>query len=276
MNMFNLSSSELMSLAKQKRPEDINADPFPHICIDNLFNSQYLELILSEFQDLEPNQGIHFNNPNENKHASSGECQLSPSSTSLIHKLNSQPFLEFLQTLTNIKETLIPDPYLEGGGMHQIKSKGYLKIHVDFHQHKLMKLDRRVNVLVYLNKDWKEEYGGHFELWRKDMGKCAKKIAPTFNRLVVFSTTDDSWHGHPNPLNCPSNLSRKSLALYYYTNGRPSDDVNVDRVNRITTTFAARKGQDSSTMKLYNNLVNAANDILPPIVVRLLKKSRRT
>jgi Rps23 Pro-64 3,4-dihydroxylase Tpa1-like proline 4-hydroxylase len=81
-----------------------------------------------------------------------------------VHFLNSQPFLEFLQQLTGIKETLIPDPYFEGGGFHEIKPGGYLKMHVDFHKHKLTKLDRRLNILVYLNEDWKEEYGGHFEL----------------------------------------------------------------------------------------------------------------
>jgi Rps23 Pro-64 3,4-dihydroxylase Tpa1-like proline 4-hydroxylase len=164
--------------------------------------------------------------------------------------MNSEPFLRFLQELTGIKETLIPDPYFEGGGVHQIKRGGFLKVHVDFHRHRLLQLDRRVNVLVYLNKDWKDEYGGHFELWERDMSRCVKKIAPLFNRMAIFSTTADSWHGHPDKLNCPEGRSRQSLALYYYTNGRPSYEV-PDR-QRITTTFAARKGQDATHMALYN------------------------
>ncbi|RMG84682.1 MAG: 2OG-Fe(II) oxygenase [Bacteroidetes bacterium] len=180
----------------------------------------------------------------------------------------------FLQNLTGIKETLIPDPYFEGGGFHQIKPGGFLKVHVDFHKHKLMGLDRRINVLVYLNEDWKEEYGGHFELWETDMSKCALKIAPLFNRMAIFSTTDYSWHGHPDPLTCPPDRSRKSLALYYYTNGRPDSEISPANRQRITTTFTARKGQDSPKMTLFNSMVNLANDLLPPIVVKGIKKFR--
>ncbi|MBI1224865.1 MAG: 2OG-Fe(II) oxygenase [Bacteroidetes bacterium] len=192
-----------------------------------------------------------------------------------MHFLNSQPFLEFLQNLTGIEETLVPDPYFEGGGCHQIKSGGFLKVHVDFHKHKMMGLDRRVNVLVYLNEDWDEAWGGHFELWEKDMSKCVTRIAPFFNRMAIFSTTDFSWHGHPDALACPPDRSRKSLALYYYTNGRPDSEVSEANRQRITTTFAARKGQDSTKMTAFNNMVNLANDLLPPIVVKGIKKFRK-
>jgi len=194
----------------------------------------------------------------------------------LIHLLNSEPFLEFLQNLTGIKEKLVPDPYLEGGGYHQIKSGGFLKVHVDFHKHRDMQLDRRINVLVYLNEDWPEEYGGHFELWERDMSACAVKVAPLFNRLVVFSTTDYSWHGHPDALTCPPDRSRRSLALYYYTNGRPADEIKPENRSRITTTFTAREGIDSSEMKRYNGFVNFMNDVMPPFLVRWVKKFRNT
>lgn len=193
-----------------------------------------------------------------------------------MHFLNSEPFLLFLQNLTGIKETLIPDPYFEGGGCHQIKPGGYLKLHVDFHKHRKMNIDRRVNVLVYLNKDWEESWRGHFELWEKDMSKMVTKIAPFFNRMAIFSTTDYSWHGHPDELLCPENRTRKSLALYYYTNGRPDTDVSYESRQRITTTFAVRKGQDSKKMTFYNGLVNLVNDILPPFMLRLIKKFRNT
>ena len=193
-----------------------------------------------------------------------------------MHFLNSQPFLEFLQQLTGIKETLIPDPYFEGGGFHEIKPGGYFKMHVDFHKHKLTKLDRRLNILVYLNEDWKEEYGGHFELWERDMSKCVTRILPQFNRLAMFSTTDFSWHGLPDPLTCPPDRSRRSIALYYYTNGRPEGEVNVGDKARITTTFATRDGQDSGKMKVFNSMVNLANDLLPPIIVKAIKKFRNT
>ena len=81
-----------------------------------------------------------------------------------------------------------------GAGQHEIKPGGLLKIHADFNKHNISGLDRRLNVLVYLNKDWKEEYGGHFELWDKDMKHCVKKILPTFNTMAIFSTTSNqAW-----------------------------------------------------------------------------------
>ena len=97
-------------------------------------------------------------------------------------------------------------------------------MHTDFNWHPKLRLDRRLNLLVYLNKDWKEEYGGHLELWDREMSHCEQKILPVFNRTVVFSTTDFSYHGHPTPLACPEGMSRKSVSFYYYTNGRPEEE----------------------------------------------------
>lgn len=222
----------------------------------------------------EKQETVFYDNPNERKHASKGEHVFRKRTKKLVHFLNSQPFLDFLQKLTGIKETLVPDPYLEGGGFHEIKPGGFLKIHVDFHKHRRMNLDRRLNILIYLNENWEEDYGGHFELWDKNMSKCEAYIAPLFNRLAIFSTTGYSYHGHPNKLTCPPDRSRKSLALYYYSNGRPTNELREGDQKRITTTFAKRKGIDSSKMTVFNNVVNLANDLLPPIVVRTIKKFR--
>ena len=238
-------------------------------------NPDALREVLEEFPELGNNKDdIHYANPNEVKYASNGIYRFGPKSRAMFSYLNSQPFLEFLQELTGIKEALVPDPYFQGGGFHQIKPGGYLKLHVDFHKHKMMNLDRRINVLIYLNENWEEEYGGHFELWEKDKSKCVVRIAPLFNRLAIFSTTDFSWHGHPDALTCPPDRSRKSMALYYYTNGRPDSEISEDNRDRITTTFAARKGQDSTKMTAFNNAVNMANDWLPPAIVRMIKKNR--
>jgi hypothetical protein len=270
-NFLSDKYSNLDSVAEQHKSAYIGNAPFPNIAFPDFFNAEILKGVLSEFPDIEKTEkDIFYNNPNEQKYATKGEYRFGPKTKEFVHFLNSQPFLEFLQELTGIKETLIPDPYFEGGGFHQIKPGGFLKLHVDFHQHRKMKLDRRLNILVYLNENWQESYGGHFELWEKDMSKRVVRIAPLFNTLAMFSTTDDSWHGHPDPLTCPTDRSRKSLALYYYTNGRTDLD-NTTR-QRITTTFAAREGEDSSKMKWFNRAVNAANDFLPPIIVRALKK----
>ncbi|KAK3582261.1 hypothetical protein CHS0354_023800 [Potamilus streckersoni] len=220
----------------------------------------------------ENTKDVSYDNPNEKKLATSGEGRFGDYSKRMFHFLNSEPFLLFLQKMTGIKEILVPDPYFVGGGFHQIKSGGFLKIHVDFHKHIKLNLDRRLNVLVYLNEDWKEEYGGHFELWENDMSKVVTKVLPVFNRMVVFSTTGSSWHGHPNPLTCPPDRSRKSMALYYYTNGRPDSEVEPDQALRVTTTFVARDGEDSTKMVLFNKFVNTTNDFLPPILLRTAKK----
>lgn len=251
------------------------SEPFDNIYVDDFFNAEFLQKVLDEFPDVEKlKEKIHYANPNEDKLATKGEKQFGENTKKLVHYLNSEPFLEFLQSMTGIKETLIPDPYFEGGGFHEIKPGGFLKIHVDFHKHRRMQLSRRLNLLVYLNQDWKEEYGGHFELWEKDMSKCVVKILPLFNRIAVFSTTGDSWHGHPEQLNCPPDRSRKSLALYYYTNGRPDHELSKKEKNRITTTFVAREGKDSSEMKNYNSMVNLLNKILPNSVIKIIKSFR--
>ncbi|HEV3383297.1 MAG TPA: 2OG-Fe(II) oxygenase [Gemmata sp.] len=118
----------------------------------------------------------------------------------------------------------MPDPHYEGGGLHQIEPGGFLKIHADFNYHTRLRLDRRINLIVYLNKDWQEDYNGHLELWDRNMTHCVHKILPAYNRCVVFSTTDWSYHGHPEKLTWPAGRTRKSLALYYYTNGRPEEE----------------------------------------------------
>ncbi|TVR89852.1 MAG: 2OG-Fe(II) oxygenase [Saprospirales bacterium] len=267
--------SDLDKVAEEYREKYQNANPFPNGYFDNFFNPDFLRAVANEFPDLKKEkEKIYYDNPNERKHASKGERSFGPKTKELVHFLNSHIFLEFLQKLTGIRETLIPDPYLEGGGFHEIKPGGFLKIHVDFHKHRKMNLDRRLNILIYLNENWEESYGGHFELWERDMSASEVKVAPLFNRLALFSTTGDSWHGHPDPLTCPPDRSRKSLALYYYSNGRPDNELDKASRNRITTTFSERKGVDSSDMKRYNRFVNLANDVLPPFLVRTIKKFR--
>jgi Rps23 Pro-64 3,4-dihydroxylase Tpa1-like proline 4-hydroxylase len=148
--------------------------------------------------------------------------------------------LRFLEDITGIAH-LIPDPYLEGGGFHSIGAGGFLKIHADFNWHAKLNLHRRLNVLLYLNSKWSEDWGGDLELWDQDMTRCVKKITPVINRLVIFSTTDSSFHGHPDPLMCPSDVIRKSIALYYYTAGRPEEEVVRPRSTQ--TKYRARQGE---------------------------------
>lgn len=199
--------------------------PFPHICYDGFFNDLLLEKVLAEFPDLPKSHGhkTHFHD-HSNKFALSQWDKFGLNTKSLILFMLSERFCGFLSQLTGIKN-LITDMDLFGGGLHEIKNGGYLDVHVDFNKSQDGKLDRRLNLLLYLNKDWKEENGGQIELWNKEITERVVSKDPVFNRMMIFSTTTYSHHGNPNKVVCDPDNSRKSIALYYYTKGRPEDEI---------------------------------------------------
>jgi Rps23 Pro-64 3,4-dihydroxylase Tpa1-like proline 4-hydroxylase len=197
------------------------ADPFPHIVLDHLFDAAALERVLAEFPKPDEMRWMRFDSPTEKKLGYYHEhSTITDAVRAFLDALNGFEMLLFLEALTGI-EGLIPDPYFGGGGLHQIETGGFLKIHTDFNVHPKLHLDRRVNLLIYLNHDWRDEWGGHLELWNTSMTERRQHIAPVFNRTVIFSTTDTSFHGHPHPLLSPAGVTRKSVSLYYYTAGRP-------------------------------------------------------
>jgi len=199
-------------------------DPFPHAVLDGLFDDAVLDGVLADFPKPEETRWMRFDSPTEKKLGYYHEhSTITETVRAFLDALNGFEMLLWLEALTGI-EGLIPDPYFGGGGLHQIEPGGFLKIHADFNVHPKLKLDRRINMLVYLNKDWREEWGGHLELWNPDMTACRQRIAPLFNRTVIFSTTDTSYHGHPHPLLAPPGVTRKSVSLYYYTVGRPEEE----------------------------------------------------
>lgn len=202
--------------------EYYSAKPYPHVCIDNFFDAEVLEHVSSDFP--RPDTfGIAFDDEREVKRATKSEREIPPFARTFIHALNSAPFIEFLENVTGIGG-LVGDPHLVGGGFHALERGGKLSIHTDFNFHKRLGLDRRVNVLVYLNKDWLDDYGGYFEAWSYG-GKAAEaKYLPIFNRLIIFATTDYTFHGNPDPVMCPEGQVRKSIAMYYYSNGRPKSE----------------------------------------------------
>lgn len=255
----------LNDLAEKYQEEYAKAQPFPHIMIDNFLPANILEDILKEFPKPGEIKWQQFDNKSEKKLANSQELQMGEATRSLLYQLNSSTFITFLEKLTGI-DGIIPDPHFVGGGLHQIQPGGYLKMHVDFNKHVRLKLDRRLNLLLYLNKDWKEEYGGHLQLWDRNMTHCEKKILPIFNRMVVFSTTDFSYHGHPDPLTCPEGWSRKSLAMYYYSNGRPAEEVGESH----TTIFQERPGEDLKEKPETSSQVKTlVKKLIPPIFLDL-------
>ena len=206
------------------REQYASAEPFPHIVIDGLFDDADLDAVLDDFPAPDSMRWVRFDNPLEKKLGFSHEASVvSDRVRHFLDALNGFEMLLFLEKLSGI-DGLIPDPYFGGGGLHQIEPGGFLKIHADFNVHPKLHLDRRLNMLTYLNKRWRDEWGGHLELWDSSMKTCRARIAPLFNRTVVFSTTDTSFHGHPHPLTSPPGVTRKSVSLYYYTAGRPESE----------------------------------------------------
>ena len=249
-------SENLEALALSLKNQYSIADPFPHIQIDNFFSNEYLDIVLKEFPDLSKlSDSQNYKNQNEIKFANNDFKNFSEKMKTFFNFLNSETFLNFLQILTSINEKLIADEELNGGGLHEIKTGGLLKVHTDFNKHPNNNFDRRINVLIYLNKGWKKEYNGCLELWDKEMRECKQKILPSFNKMVIFSTTDFSNHGHPDPIGCPSDISRKSIALYYFSEGRPKEEI-FDEGQKNRTYFKNRFGFNNEVKEKKEHIKN--------------------
>jgi len=236
------------------------ASPYPHIVLENFLNPEVLKDCIAEFNKLNETDGwINYKHYNENKRGLNKLDLLPETIKGTINELNSPEFLEFLSKLTGIKD-LKKDDGLEGGGIHQSTRGGFLNIHADFTVHPHHRnWQRRVNVLVYLNKEWEEAWGGKLELWDRKMKACEQAVLPVFNRCVIFNTDADSYHGHPEPMTCPEGVFRRSIALYYYT-------VEANPFRRATH-YQARPGEGSK--KILVRLDNAMVSLYTAIKGRL-------
>ena len=247
------------------------ASPYPHIVMNNFIKQSVLDKVLDEFPDLSTQESltIKFDNKNEKKFAGKGMGILSPSALHLTSYLNSDLFLNYLNVITGIEEPLISDPYLAGGGYHEIKRGGLLKVHADFNNHPKLNLDRRLNLLIYLNKEWSDDWGGQLQLFDVDRRRALVSVMPKFNTAVLFTTTSFTFHGHPDPLNCPENRSRKSLAYYYFSTGRPKGEaLGYDH----STIFRARADHESEVKLKTKDYVRA---LLPEVLIRAFKKGKQ-
>lgn len=242
-------------------------DPFPHIVIDDFLPESLVDLCLTKFPAHPDRDSMQFDRAQERYKTSFHPDHMEPALRHLFYAFNSRPFLRVVENITGIKG-LIPDPYFLGGGFHEIRNGGHLSMHADFNHHKPLDLERRVNVLIYLNHDWKDEFGGQLELWRTDMSERVQSITPVANRCVIFTTTQDSMHGNPEPVAHPEGITRKSIALYYYTSTWDSSKP------ARTTQFRTRRGADDQIdwqVKINQTL----DDFLPPVLNRQIARARR-
>jgi Rps23 Pro-64 3,4-dihydroxylase Tpa1-like proline 4-hydroxylase len=258
----------LMDWAERHREPYSGELPFPHACIEDFLKPQVLEGVLDEFPEEDPDLWSAMIDKDQKKFAANDTSKLGPNTRRVLHFLNSREVINFLERLTGI-QGLIPDPHLAGGGLHELRRGGFLKVHADFNWHKQLRLDRRVNLLLYLNKDWAPEYGGNLELWDTEMTRKVKEFAPLFNRCVIFNTTNRANHGNPVPVSCPPGRSRRSIAMYYYTNGRPTEEVSESH----GTLFRNRPGE-ATAGEVANSLTKK---LVPPLffdIYRYLKRPR--
>ena len=210
-----IGADQARDIGKQYATKYQSALPYPHICIDGFLPDAVLKHVLADLKAL-PEAEDSFNRAQEFKKTSYLPERLPDYSKNLFYAFNSRPFILFLEQMTGING-LIPDPFFSGAGIHEVGNGGHLDIHADFNLHGKMKVERRLNVLIYLNPDWQESYGGLFEIWDKNMTGKVADFVPIFNRMVVFSTGSDTFHGNPTKVNHPEGRSRFSIALYYYT-----------------------------------------------------------
>jgi Rps23 Pro-64 3,4-dihydroxylase Tpa1-like proline 4-hydroxylase len=199
-----------------------SSSAFPYFCVDNFLDDAFANEVHDAFPSYADAEkiGETFKAVNEKMKIQIADSSKFPPSILKLHELlASQEFVDAMSEMTGIKN-LIADPALLGGGIHETNSGGHLDVHIDFNYDKRSLLHRRLNILIYFNKDWPEEYGGYLDLWDKDVKECQGRFAPIFNRAVGFVTSEVSWHG-VTPITCPSDKFRKSFAVYYYTKEAP-------------------------------------------------------
>lgn len=265
------TGTRLETLASEYR----GATPFPHVVIDDFLDPDLAEEASAAFPIADDEIWIHYSHYNSDKHGLTKIDVIPEPMRSILMTLNSPSFLRHLEKLTGI-DGLLADPDLEGGGLHQSQVGGYLNVHADFTVHPIRRdLRRRVNLLVYLNDDWKDEYEGHLELWSRDMKTCHARISPLLNRCVIFDTDVDSYHGVPEPLRCPPDRTRNSMALYYYTF---DESARLRPTNyRARPTDGSRRALiwlDKTAIGLYTRVKRRLN-IPDEVVGRIVAKFRR-
>ena len=224
--------------------------PFQHIILDDFLPKKLINMVHDSFPKLDDNQWEHSNDKGieiNSRTNWSSEFDIPDGIIDAIRIFNSAPVLRAIGNRLDIPK-LIPDPYFTGGGLNVTPKDGLLDVHVDGNYHDATGLNRRVNLLLYLNKTWEAEWGGEFGIYENEGKDLFKEIPPLFNRCIIFDTHDKSFHGLPNPLNFPKNELRKSIILYYYTKA-PRDIQNITVKDPHSALWRSKKYTDKKGKK---------------------------
>lgn len=217
-----------------------SANPYPYVVIDNFLKPEFAQRIHDEARATAANQDASNGITQSLKVACTNWDAFGKDTHRLISYFNSAEFIGSIGRVVGT-DNLFGDPELEGGGIHLTRRGGFLKMHTDFNWHARLEADRRINILLYLNKDWKKEYRG--ELVLADIPqKNTASVEPVFNRMVIFNTNDATLHGHPDALMFPDDYPRASIAMYYYSKGRPDNERFRGRAT--TTRYLPRDRHD--------------------------------
>jgi hypothetical protein len=239
-----------------------SAKPFPYVVIDNLFLPEALDPLLSEMAVMSNDQWVNVDrDPRERTVRMRSAAEMQAAGDHIVGIVHSAAFLYLLSEITGI-ESLLPDPYLQGGGFAVMRRGDYFDVHADRNVAYQTGLTRRLAMIIYLNKDWKPEYQGQLQLWSPDGKRCEATIEPLFNKTILFEVAYPNYHGVPEPLACPPDRVRQSFIAYYHTAG-----LEKSQVKPHTTIFAPRfYGTPGSSLR------SIVREITPPFVVRLARR----
>jgi Rps23 Pro-64 3,4-dihydroxylase Tpa1-like proline 4-hydroxylase len=224
----------------------LTAEPYNHVVIENFFTSDFALELSENLPDYHGNNlDAKYDNPIEKKRTIQNWTKFPKSIYTAFSYLINQEFTRHLRELTQ-QEELCADYGLHGGGVHLHQKGDYLNIHLDYDSHPKLDMKRKLNLIIYLTKDWQENWGGAIELWSHNdetlqPKERIKKVVPKFNTAILFDTTQNSWHGLPEPMNPPDYMFRKSLALYYLI---PTEDVLDKRTKALFTPSEHQKGDE--------------------------------
>ena len=222
--------------ADSLRAEYLAATTWPHVIIRGAFPDEVVAAAAAECMQLENEDMLLTAGPAQVKQESASG--LGPRTTELLATLDSDFFKGLIEKITGVKDP-IADTTHALGGMHRSKQGGFTLIHRDFRRQPETNLHHRVNMLLYLNPEWHEDWGGYLELWPSNMKAVGKRVAPLGNTLLIWETHDQTLHGLPDPVACPPGVSRVSLASYWYTEKPRETPVKLRRP------VFARRPQDS-------------------------------
>lgn len=224
------------------------AQPFEHIIVDDFLDSTYAEKIYQNFPEI--NESWHeYKNPIEVKYTYDNVNNLQVEIKNYFYYLSHPEMIKVMQKLTSITD-LEYDEFLHGAGVHMHPRHGRLNIHLDYEKHPYSGKERRLNIILFMSKDWKSEWNGANELWNNDVSQCIKKTDVKFNRAIIFKTNDISWHGLPDKILCPKNTFRKSLA-YYYVSPLSTAKNETDYRKKAKFTKRPQDPYNENMQKLY-------------------------